>query len=1195
MASSSQQIPQDEWEQHRDTILSLRFSENLPLNGSATDDRSVMQVMLNEHHFQATVSQYEAQLKRWAAPKNLKKRDWESILPAYDELKKRGLEPRIRLGDQIFTEKRIKRARRYVNQGGAVQEDTGGPFIYLNQPRAWVLEARRPDCEYAEYSADIGGRISQEFPPSLALMEKGTGNDSFDEPSRLPQGDLTLPPISNAPSSQLAISNLEIPSPQHSQIDGDLFSSLSMQDFSAYNPPFVGLDEFAPASPWWNEFCNPVLYNSPSPFWPLQTVSKASIELTLERVIQEPKFTLNIEPKHLQAQIILDKLESLLHDYSVEENSGDDFMIICCGTSSMSDIHTRIIASIIDNFAGLEGIPPAIILGILRIDAEVSSRLFESLRSNNLAISKPLADNLFRAAVEACDEEAVGIILESTSGRMNEVDLDRIICQFEHRFYSPLALASHLHNFRIVEKLLEFGARVSVANMEPEFPFNGCALTAIFRLEPPPVIEMIQSMPQDGFQDDNQDERDVVRVVELLLTHGAEASTDLLGLAMSNFRQSEKLVEMLYKAVPQERHSELFDYDVPYEQPILYQIAYYLEDHTAYMIIKSLMVACGVMNCEPTCTIKHSQHLGEVLTYAILDGKKRLIKYLLGQIQPAPEHLAAAIHSENLDLIDFMFTQGICTHGEAMRSDLMYRLQGERELYRLPTTPLAEAIRLKNDNLIRRLEEYGALEAISDRTAGNFEAAALATVEVGNFPYLKRLLALVPAPTISAIYRPISKSIEIGNNDIAKMLIIHYARGETDVSWIDDGYFTSVLGTALEKRNKDIVETLIEYFGMLTIRPGSYHLVKSNALREAAKCGDFSILKDVFQLEQPGLISRLNNPAIKEAISTQKIELAIWLLEMGVHKALHRAISAGCENITRLLLNQGADPADDEAFSAALDTKNHVLLSMIYKAFSSRYPDGINGFGGKALQSAILSRDDSSLDALLKIKFDTNSYTGEGFNGAPVLHSAIYGSTEDDMKMNNIIRRLLGAGADPEAISAKQETAMLAAIQRGNLQVLKMLIKMGSNLNRPARHHLKRTPLQQACEKGSFKIVEFLLDNGADVNAPPAVNGGATALQLAAIQGSVRIMKLLLHKGANIHAAPAVVHGRTALEGAAEHGRVSALNFLLSVGGAEYTIDEMKSAKLYAEKKARRGCEEILKLALFRFGETRLSRPLPSV
>jgi hypothetical protein len=54
MASSSREIPQEVWERHKDTILSLRFSEKLPLDDTKMDGRSVMQVMRDEHQFLAT-------------------------------------------------------------------------------------------------------------------------------------------------------------------------------------------------------------------------------------------------------------------------------------------------------------------------------------------------------------------------------------------------------------------------------------------------------------------------------------------------------------------------------------------------------------------------------------------------------------------------------------------------------------------------------------------------------------------------------------------------------------------------------------------------------------------------------------------------------------------------------------------------------------------------------------------------------------------------------------------------------------------------------------------------------------------------------------------------------------------------------------------------------------------------------------
>jgi ankyrin repeat protein len=261
-----------------------------------------------------------------------------------------------------------------------------------------------------------------------------------------------------------------------------------------------------------------------------------------------------------------------------------------------------------------------------------------------------------------------------------------------------------------------------------------------------------------------------------------------------------------------------------------------------------------------------------------------------------------------------------------------------------------------------------------------------------------------------------------------------------------------------------------------------------------------------------------------------------------------------------------------------------LLLSALFEAFSSRYPGGKKGFGAEALMRAIESKDASVMDALLKVKLDVNSYETQYGSRGHILLLAINYSRENPLEMNQMSRRLLDAGADAEAVGGGK-TALLEAIDVENLPAVKLLLSRGSDVNRPARRGLKRTPLQQACEQDSFHMVEFLLDNGADVHAPPAVNGGATALQLAAIQGSVRIVRLLLDKGADIHAAPAVVHGRTALEGAAEHGRVSVLNILLAEGAAGYSVEEIKSAKAYAEKERHRGCEERLKLALFRFGE----------
>ncbi|RYO90003.1 hypothetical protein DL764_008516 [Monosporascus ibericus] len=87
-----------------------------------------------------------------------------------------------------------------------------------------------------------------------------------------------------------------------------------------------------------------------------------------------------------------------------------------------------------------------------------------------------------------------------------------------------------------------------------------------------------------------------------------------------------------------------------------------------------------------------------------------------------------------------------------------------------------------------------------------------------------------------------------------------------------------------------------------------------------------------------------------------------------------------------------------------------------------------------------------------------------------------------------------------------------------------------------------------AVERGNLQIIRLLLDVGAAVNAPPSRWFGATALQLAAIKGYIGIARLLISLGANVNAPGAKYGGRTALEGAAEHGRLDLIQLLLEEG-----------------------------------------------
>ncbi|KAK4162703.1 ankyrin repeat-containing domain protein [Cladorrhinum sp. PSN259] len=167
-----------------------------------------------------------------------------------------------------------------------------------------------------------------------------------------------------------------------------------------------------------------------------------------------------------------------------------------------------------------------------------------------------------------------------------------------------------------------------------------------------------------------------------------------------------------------------------------------------------------------------------------------------------------------------------------------------------------------------------------------------------------------------------------------------------------------------------------------------------------------------------------------------------------------------------------------------------------------------------------------------------------------------------DQNLFQLVERVLEAGADPnempteesEVWSNYQMTPVQQAAGRANLELVKLLVPRGGDINRPPWRNGGRTALQAAAshEKPQLELVQYLLGLGAEINAPPAATGGLTALQGASIRGHVKIVLLLLESGADPNARPALENGRTAVGGAAEHGRLDVVKLLLNAGARPY-------------------------------------------
>ena len=144
------------------------------------------------------------------------------------------------------------------------------------------------------------------------------------------------------------------------------------------------------------------------------------------------------------------------------------------------------------------------------------------------------------------------------------------------------------------------------------------------------------------------------------------------------------------------------------------------------------------------------------------------------------------------------------------------------------------------------------------------------------------------------------------------------------------------------------------------------------------------------------------------------------------------------------------------------------------------------------------------------------------------------------------VRTLLDAGADVNSARGDGMTGLHWAAQHGNLQVTRLLLAAGAELEATTRLGA-HTALHVASRSGHGQVVATLLRAGANVSA--LTTTGATPLHFAAMGGNRHAVRVLLDHGAAPDAREPT-WGQTPLMFAAAAARVDAVAMLLE-GGAD--------------------------------------------
>ena len=177
---------------------------------------------------------------------------------------------------------------------------------------------------------------------------------------------------------------------------------------------------------------------------------------------------------------------------------------------------------------------------------------------------------------------------------------------------------------------------------------------------------------------------------------------------------------------------------------------------------------------------------------------------------------------------------------------------------------------------------------------------------------------------------------------------------------------------------------------------------------------------------------------------------------------------------------------------------------------------------------------------LLIVVFLTNGPVGA--SDATVADAARMGDTA-------AVKTLLKSGADVNAAQGDGMTALHWAAQKGDPELVGMLLAAGANVRATTRLG-GYTPMHLASQAGHARVVAALL--AAGVSADVATATGASPLMLAARSGSVETATRLIENGAKVNAKEST-HGQTALMVAAGLDRADLVKLLLA-RGADATL-----------------------------------------
>lgn len=813
---------------------------------------------------------------------------------------------------------------------------------------------------------------------------------------------------------------------------------------------------------------------------------------------------------------------------------GEDFALITGDQAFEANFVRALIYSVLNGLAGLEHLPMANILTFLHRFV-VNKLLLDTFQQLPRYVSRPLADIIFRAAIEATDTKVVRHLLE-----YHLVDVNEAVCIHNTEKYTPIERAAALRCPELIKSLIHAGANINKFHniLQSETETVGGALKSLIQgIHDHLSTDERSPIPPESFE-----------ALNLLIAAGARVNPKMIIFGSSN--RTLEFNTLIFQNILPESHREFFNVSTA--------AICRLDDQFATKLVRHVISLCEKAGCNK-CLIDFNNFLRRTVVAAASAGMVELVRLLFDNANFSPKLpriFLAAIESQTPALIDFILSHGPDLDSPAIGVGFKHVPPS--------TTPIAEAVRYGNEDLIRALEAAGSLDHLTQ--GGRFAAVVSAAAEAGNTAYMRKLLAR--AVTSKQSYRDtdaaLSLAIRGGHQDIVQMLL-------------ESGAGLRALSGSHKRPRSTFGHNAQK--GPQTVRA----LVASGACHRDIIFAFWSRSQSKLDIltEYPGVIHEfpdleLDSVDLQDLATVcaldgrldffDEVLVTLGYDQGSLNSCLETAVELDYDDLVRYLLDMGANPFDAKVLRAVIPDKPYMLRLLFRKKRRRQTTPKCIGartlvplMGNGAWNSEALD-ELISTNAINFVRLDT-PYEAVDYDDPPddrydiftPLGLAIQGVPGKFDTNMVTMRRFLEAGADPNGISKSDEartkgppllTALLAAVETGREEAVKMLLHYGADVNARPRIRTTHTALQFAAELGNLDMVRLLISRGADVNSTAPSNRGATALQFAAMSGNCNIVAYLLDHGAQLDALPSRIDGMWPLEGAAANGRMDMIHFL---------------------------------------------------